>query len=148
MDQTRGARRLRAAAGGRGEIFAALYRFSHLDSISWKKGESCEPLTEVIRPIVGTAESIIQSWKTLIREEPIDLIGVSSNEASFVLKELGQRVSLVTSAPSLAPILARIAALQGDKNTIGKPNTVRPVYIRRPDVELARERTKRSDELF
>jgi tRNA threonylcarbamoyl adenosine modification protein YeaZ len=130
----------------REETFSALYRFSHLDAISWKKGESCMPLTEVIRPTVGTAESIIQAWKTSTKKGQIDLIGVSPSEASFVLRELGERVSLVADTPPLAPILARIAALQGDKSAIVAPNMVRPVYIRRPAVELAREKTKRNDE--
>ena len=45
-------------------------------------------------------------------------------------------------APPLAPAIARLAEEHFRQHGALSPGAVRPLYVRRPDVELARDRVK------
>jgi hypothetical protein len=42
--------------------------------------------------------------------------------------------------PPLAPAVARLAEVRVQEHGVSSPDAIRPIYIRRSDVELARER--------
>lgn len=47
---------------------------------------------------------------------------------------------IVDPVPPLAPSVARLAEVQVQEHGVSPPDAIRPIYIRRSDVELARER--------
>lgn len=51
---------------------------------------------------------------------------------------LGERVPRLDPLPPLAPTIARLAFTRRDRAVL--PHAIQPVYVRRPDAELARER--------
>ena len=126
----------------RGEVFGALYELSQTDRVAWRDGVRCPPLTEVIGPLVGTAAAVVDAWREPLQEqEVVEVIGDDVDAALEPLAAaMGAPVALIERAPPVAPILARMAALSEGGGTIGRPHAIRPVYVRRPDAELARER--------
>ena len=130
----------------RGEVFGALYELSSTDCAAWRDGVRCAPLTELIGPMVGTPESVVAAWRESLGEHAVEVVGidVAADAVLLLTHTLGERVTLIEKASPLAPILARIAALQKTDGTTGRPHSVQPVYVRRPDAELARERRQGS----
>ena len=125
----------------RGEVFGALYELSQADRVAWRDGVRCPPLTEVIGPRVGTAAAVVDAWREPLQGQEVEVIGEDLDAARAPLAAaLGARVALIERAPPVAPILARIAAMPEGGGTLGRPHAIRPVYVRRPDAELARER--------
>ena len=125
----------------RGEVFAALYDLSETDRNAWKNGLRCPPLTEVVGPLVGTAGVVVEAWCESLQEQAVEVVVEDVDAARAPLTAArGARVALMERAPPIAPIVARIAAMPKNSGTTERPHVIRPIYIRRPDAELARER--------
>ncbi len=60
----------------------------------------------------------------------------------LVIERLGSRARPVEPLPPLAPTIARIAAREAAAGRAVAPHAIRPVYVRRPDAELARDRDR------
>ena len=111
----------------RGEVFAALYDSSG---------------RELVAPLSGRPPDVLQRWSA---GEPgvaladIDLFfgdGALRYEAA-IRAAAGARVE-VASAPPLAGTVARLAGAQPHRAV--PPHAIVPIYVRRPDAELARDR--------
>ena len=63
----------------------------------------------------------------------------------YIIVEVAGSASLEAGTPALAPIIAQRAATMGEAARI-RPHAVRPVYVRRPDAELARDRRRNTVE--
>ena len=57
-----------------------------------------------------------------------------------IVAALGDRADVQPSAAALAAEAGRIAAVHPDRAVA--PGTIVPIYVRRPDAELARERAR------
>jgi hypothetical protein len=100
---------------------------------------------EVDPASVGPPESVIDRWRPLVEEA--GRLRVAGDGAvlyhDLLEASFGSRVEVVAAAPSLAAMIARLArerVLAGERPA---PGVVAPVYVRRPDAELARERAQR-----
>jgi tRNA threonylcarbamoyladenosine biosynthesis protein TsaB len=110
--------------GQRGEVFAALY-----DPV----GRGVE-----IAPSALTPERTLDAWSPALTRGPIRFVGDGAvRYASIVQARLGSDIAIVPPPP-LAPVIGRIAAAAPDRAQL--PHAVVPVYVRRPDAELARDR--------
>ena len=56
---------------------------------------------------------------------------------------LGPDLRVVTPTPWLAPAIGRLAERRAEGGGALRPHAVRPVYVRRSDVELARDRERK-----
>jgi tRNA threonylcarbamoyladenosine biosynthesis protein TsaB len=114
----------------RREVFSALYRVA--------EGPAFTParLTEMDAPAVGCPASTLSRWMTSAME-PSVFIGDGAVMYSDVLA--GRRA--VTPAPALAGAIGAIAVHRARAGDTVDPAGVQPLYIRRPDAELARERS-------
>lgn len=118
----------------RGEVFAALYAIA--------PAAAGLPLEEVAGPISAPPEMVLRRWRGLPggARRRVAVIGDAVAPARELLEAELDCCGLLTSRPPpLAPIAARIAAAAAGRDA-GAPHAVRPVYVRRPDAELARER--------
>ncbi|MGH9312332.1 MAG: tRNA (adenosine(37)-N6)-threonylcarbamoyltransferase complex dimerization subunit type 1 TsaB, partial [Vicinamibacterales bacterium] len=109
----------------RGEVFAALY-----------SGQ-----TVVEAPSVATPARTIDLWRARLADRPLVAIGDGAARYAALLGEaLGVRLRLSDPA---APLLARsIAELAHREVAAGRtiaPHAIVPIYLRRPDAELARD---------
>ena len=110
----------------RGEVFAAAYD---------REGRAIVP------PIAGRPSAVLDSWSAEggVRLREIELFfgdGALRYEAS-IIEALGAAVRIAGPA-LLAGTIARIA--YGEPHRAVPPDAIVPIYVRRPDAELARDR--------
>ena len=121
----------------RGEVFSALYR-----------GDA-----EIDPPAVDDPERVLRRWRQLFDhpEGPCQQQGGRGVQAGSLFIGDGAALyssgitsvfpdALVLPAPSLAGTIAAIAACRAREGRAPAAGEIRPLYIRRPDAELARDR--------
>ena len=111
----------------RGEVYGRLYR--HREG-RW------EPLGE---PAVNTPAEMLEAWVPARAGASVEFVGDGAIAHAAAIRELlpgGAEVAL--DVPPIAAAIAVIAAAQ--RENAGPPHRIRPLYVRRPDAELARER--------
>ena len=126
----------------RGEVFAALYEVSQAGAEGVAGGAGSGALTELAGPVAALPDVVLRDWRERLVGDG-RRVAVIGDAVAPVRDQLRQALNctglLTPRVPPLAPIAARIAAAAaGDK--AGSAHAVRPVYVRRPDAVLARER--------
>jgi tRNA threonylcarbamoyladenosine biosynthesis protein TsaB len=108
----------------RGEVFSALY------------GES---LGELDPPRVDAPAAAIRQWRAgwPVEFDSIVATGDGAVRYADVLTGAGIRVR---PAPHLAPVIARLARERAAAGLAGPPHALAPLYVRRPDAEIDRDR--------
>ena len=126
----------------RGEVFAALYEASQPGAEGAAGGGGNAVLTEVAGPVAAPPEVVLRHWRERLGSDG-RRVAVIGDAVAPVREQLQQALNcaglLTPRVPPLAPIAARIAAAAAGDNA-RSPHAVRPVYVRRPDAVLARER--------
>lgn len=117
----------------RREVFSALYRVV--------QGPVFAPgrVVEVEGPQVDDPVATLERWDSLVRGERIDLIG---NGVAPWIEPLRLRYADTSlgGQPLLAGAIGRMATALANAGNVGNPSDVRPLYVRRPDAVIARER--------
>lgn len=119
----------------RGEVFSALY----------ERDEAPSPvrLHAVEEPSVGGPGEIATRWRALAGARWFPVVGDGAVKYRKNLDAAAGFPVEVILPPPLAPTIAVLAwhrALAGEGTA---PHAIRPLYIRRPDAELARDRRLR-----
>jgi tRNA threonylcarbamoyladenosine biosynthesis protein TsaB len=109
----------------RGEIFASLYR-----------GQ-----TPIDEPAVSAPPATLERWEPTLAGKPVAFIGDGALAYADVIRAALPSAVIVPSVPPLAPAIARLARDRAGDG-ITPPHALRPLYVRRPDAELARDRTR------
>ena len=115
----------------RGEVYAALY----------ENGLEIEPPAvehpDAIVRRLGSDPGDARGWGLT----PITFIGEAAGVyASMILSAMGDHARIATPpAPLLAGTIAAIAAESARAGHTPPPHAIRPLYVRRPDAELARD---------
>jgi tRNA threonylcarbamoyladenosine biosynthesis protein TsaB len=122
--------------GGRGEVFASLYRPPQVEP-----GGSLEPS---VGPLVDRPELVFERFRDEAGDGPLTWIGdgALSYERALAEHAGGRPWQVVRPSPPLAPAVASVALLRAERGLAGPPHAVRPVYVRRTDAELARDRRR------
>ena len=149
----------------RSEVFAALYRVSDTARPSMQpprrrfapgrrepgqsgRGEPVEPrgpksevcaFDVVDGPVCERPAVVLDRWRQIAVGRPIWMAGDGVVRYGQLLVE-GFRA--VERLPPLAPVIGRIAVREAAAGRAVAPHAVRPIYVRRPDAELARDRRK------
>jgi tRNA threonylcarbamoyladenosine biosynthesis protein TsaB len=114
----------------RNEVFAALY-----------PSDPHSPLVD--GPVSEAPASVLDRWQSLTNGRPISVAGDGVTRYRELLAErLGDRFRPVEPLPPLAPTIARIAAREAVAGHAVAPHAIRPIYVRRPDAELARDKKR------
>jgi tRNA A37 threonylcarbamoyladenosine modification protein TsaB len=112
----------------RHEVFAALYP---------SEGD----LVPLDGPVSEPPDRVLARWRALAGDRQILVAGDGVDRYRSLLAEhAGEQVRVVDPLPPLAPTIARIAVVEAAAGRAMAPHAVRPIYVRRPDAELARER--------
>ena len=123
----------------RGEVFAARYRIrtaAPIDAPADRRGAAA--LDRLDEPCVGPPGPIAAEWAGAIDAGPVIVVGDGVVRTHATLESaFGARVRLREPGP-LAGTLAALAALAPDAAV--RPHAIVPIYVRRPDAELARDR--------
>ena len=118
----------------RRDVFSALYRVSARPVFDRERAIEIDP------PGVGRPSDVIARWQAMA-DAPIVFAGDGA-----ILHAAAIRASFagadVLAPPALAGAVGRLAIAQERAGLTVDPGAVRPLYIRRPDAELERERQK------
>ncbi len=116
----------------RGEVYGQLYR---------QTGAAWQALGP---PVVDKPPDMLAAWFGAAPGEVVEFVGDGAVAFRAELDEaLGAKARVFDTVPPLAPAIAAIAAREAEAGRSGPPGAVRPLYVRRPDAELARERRRR-----
>jgi tRNA threonylcarbamoyladenosine biosynthesis protein TsaB len=113
----------------RRDVFSALYRIGRSPAFS------IERLAEIEPPAVGDPATTWARW-TAHHVTPAVIIGDGAAPYAHLVDP---RVR-IGDPPLLAPVIGRLAISAAVRGQAVDPATVHPVYVRRPDAEIDREK--------
>ena len=120
--------------GQRGEVFAALYD---------RGADGERPLSA---PLAGTPNRVLDAWADRLAGRTVAFGGDGVAASRELLgARFGSRATRTERVAPLAPFLARLAAERAGRGESATPHAIQPVYVRRPDAEIARERRRAAD---
>jgi tRNA threonylcarbamoyladenosine biosynthesis protein TsaB len=119
----------------RDEVFSAVY----------ERVESDGPahLRTVDEPAVGEPGGIALRWHALAAGSWFPVAGDGAVRYRKVLEGVAGPAVRVIDPPPLAPSIAALAEARARVGETIPPHAIRPLYVRRPDAELARDRRQR-----
>jgi tRNA threonylcarbamoyladenosine biosynthesis protein TsaB len=126
-------RRPGALVGGwvdahRRDVFAALYRVIGAD------GRIAGAIEEVESPRVDRPEIVLRDWVERA-PGPVAIAG----DGAVLFRDVIGSMSEVVAPPPMAAVIARLARLTAANGGGMSPAGVQPLYVRRPDAEIARD---------
>lgn len=113
----------------RGEVFSALYRGDQI----------------LDGPCVHTPDNTLLRWSAHSTDgegESILFVGDGALAYAELIRRGLPHATVCADVPPLAPFVAQLAEAQGGSRESFSPGALRPIYLRRPDAELARDRRK------
>ncbi|HXW04898.1 MAG TPA: tRNA (adenosine(37)-N6)-threonylcarbamoyltransferase complex dimerization subunit type 1 TsaB [Vicinamibacterales bacterium] len=110
----------------RGEVFAALY------------DEDARGLHMLVDGTALSPEDTIERWRDRLGAGPVRFIGDGAVRHASRLLPAVPAATIIDPAPPLAGVIGLLAAAAPARAVL--PHAIVPVYIRRPDAELARDR--------
>ena len=118
----------------RRDVFAALYRVAAAAPFTRRR------LVEIEGPSVGSAASTLARWRTLAAGVPALFVG---DGAVLYADEIAREFSGSRTAapPLLAAAIGRMASDRAAEAIA--PSALRPLYVRRADVEISRDEKRR-----
>lgn len=114
----------------RGEVFSALYVASD------------GPLQEIDSPAVGVVETVCARWHPLVSSGPAAFVGDGVAQARVALEEWFGHSALLVEGVPLAGVVAQLAAARYAVGQVVSPHAIQPLYVRRTDAEVARDRQR------
>ena len=131
----------------RGEVFSALYAPD--PGSSPPAGAAVGPAAvgagwRVLEaPVSAPPAAVLDAWADRLRERAAWVIGDGVAASRRLLDaRLAAGSRQLPETPLLAGLMAAMAAQAPWCDRAGAPHALRPVYVRRPDAELARERMR------
>jgi tRNA threonylcarbamoyladenosine biosynthesis protein TsaB len=118
----------------RGEVFNALYRVTSAHA-PW----DARRLAELADAAVGDPVSTLMRITASVGGEPILFVGDGAVTYGDRIR-LRRPGSRIMEAPRLAGVIGLMAVAEAASGHAVDPSAVRPLYVRRPDAELDRER--------
>jgi tRNA threonylcarbamoyladenosine biosynthesis protein TsaB len=119
----------------RRDVFAALYRVVDAPPFS------PERLVEVEGAFVGDPGTTLARWGSHLRDAKATFVGDGAAlyaDAISDRQEMGWEI--LSEAPLLAGAVGRMAVARAERGDTIHPADVHPLYVRRPDAEVERER--------
>jgi len=116
----------------RREVFSALYR------VQPGAAFSPERLTRLDEPAAGDPAATLARWAERRDGAPAVFVG----DGAVLYREViaaHARDAAIVAPPLMAGAVGRLALTQPGGPEAGEPGGLRPLYVRRPDVEIARD---------
>lgn len=114
----------------RGDVFATL--------IDRRSGATLET------PAAANPKALLESWRAHLANRRAIFIGDAAIRDGALIEQAGAGL-WETRAPSpLAPQIAIIGRRRAEKGEAGPPHALEPIYVRRPDAEIERDRRGQS----
>lgn len=122
----------------RGEVFASLHRRAAAGGAADTPG-----LATIEAASVGRPDEILARWARQASRSDVTIVGDGvAATRDLLVRAFGGGARLLP-APLLAEVVAALAESRAARGLAGPPHAVHPVYVRRPDAEVAREARQR-----
>ena len=108
----------------RGEVFASLYAGARM----------VEP------PTAAGPASLLESWRARLEGRPVLFTGDAVTRDRDAIVAMGNGHWAIRVPGPLAPAIAELGAARARDGQAGPPHALTPIYVRRPDPEIERER--------
>ncbi len=122
----------------RGEVFGALHERDPAPAAGgWRAVEA---------PVSGPPAAVLDGWDDRLRGRAAWVVGDGVAGSRPLLEaRLAAGSRHFHETPLLAAVMAGMALQAPWRDRAGAPHALRPVYVRRPDAEIARERRQLAD---
>ena len=119
----------------RREVFAALYRVADAPPFS------PERLVEVEGASAGDPAATLARWGSHLRDARVTFVGDGAAlYADAIADHRSIRPEVLREPPLLAGVIGQMALIRAQRGDTIDPAAVHPLYVRRPDVEVEREK--------
>jgi len=123
----------------RGEVFAAFYAGgASLASVDAPRAQA-----EGLATAAGPA-ALLEQWRQYLDGHSALFVGDAVGRDADVIARLGAGQWIARAPGPLAPAIAVLARHRALAGLAGPPHALEPIYVRRPDAEIERERRERS----
>jgi tRNA threonylcarbamoyladenosine biosynthesis protein TsaB len=116
----------------RRDVFGALYRVVPADSADRVVLTTLDPAN------VDAPSALLNRWRQWLDRDDVRFIGDGAVAYRDVIAAASPRARIVPP-PLLAGAIGQLAAAQARAGEAIDPGSIRPLYVRRPDAELARD---------
>jgi tRNA threonylcarbamoyladenosine biosynthesis protein TsaB len=117
----------------RGDVFAALYR------IATGMPYAPERIAVVEGATVGTPAATLGRWRTLAGDAGVIFVGDGAEVYEAAIAAARSDARVVKPTPLIAGAIGRMGLMRLARGEVIPPAAIRPLYVRRPDAEIARE---------
>src|SRR4029453_11761940 len=135
----------------RGDVFAALYRLmrsSNPDVSPPRESVMVEAVpsrwTVVEAPVTARPQTVLEAWTAHLADRDAVFIGDAAQRDHALIAQIGRGRWRAETPDALAPAIAGIGRRLALDGLPGKPHLLKPIYVRRPDAEIERERRRPS----
>jgi len=116
----------------RGEVFTSLFESGPDGRLACVDG-----------PAVASPVATLARWSGVTSGRPVLFAGGGAiRYGDTIATAFCDRGIIVPDVPVLAGVIAELAEAAAARGLAGPPHAVRPLYVRRPDAELARDRAR------
>ena len=131
VDRSQGSRLVVWLDAQRGEVFEGLYVATDDTSpVPWRATQA---------PTVAAPDTALAGLGPDWRHASFAGDGAVRAQAQ-IAAWVGAPVTVLPTPDALAPVLARLGAIAAARGEAGHPHALQPLYVRRPDAELERQR--------
>ena len=128
----------------RGEVFGALYEPASSAHAADTRRNAGDRWRVMVEPVAVPPVALLDTWADTLATHRVWVIGDGVAAYRSVLADrLGPGSRTIHDTPPLAGVMAVMASVEPWCRQTVAPHALRPVYVRRPDAELARERRRR-----
>src|SRR5919108_40526 len=96
-------------------------------------------ISQVLEPLVGPPGEMLHALPFAIGDR-VTFIGDGALRYRDQIEHARPLTCIIEPMPLLAPALARLGRRRAAAGSAGPPHALQPLYVRRPDAELDRER--------
>ena len=114
----------------RGDVFATL--------IDRRSGATIET------PAAANPKALLESWQSHLANRRAIFIGDAAIRDAELINQTGGGQWDTRAPAPLAPQIASIGRRRAERGQAGSPHALEPIYVRRPDAEIERERRSQS----
>jgi tRNA threonylcarbamoyladenosine biosynthesis protein TsaB len=113
----------------RGDVFATL--------IDRRSGRTLET------PAAAHPQALLDAWQRHLADRRALFIGDAATRDAFLIAQAGHGRWETRTPSALAPQIAVLGWRRAQRGEAGPPHALEPIYVRRPDAEIERERRGR-----
>ena len=128
----------------RGEVFSALYAPVPSADAADTRRPAGHRWCVAVGPVAIRPVTLLDTWAATLATHRVWVIGDGvAGYRSVLADRLGPGSRTIDETPPVAGVMAIMASVEPWCRQAVAPHALRPIYVRRPDAELARERRRR-----